>query len=78
MSGRAVAAATGGAKRAPPTRLSAVWARMAVDCPGQVAAYGKCVADNLDDLRRDACAQQFAAMRQCAQSALAAVRGGAR
>lgn len=75
MSGRAVAT---GAKRAP-TRLSAVWTRMTADCPGQVAAYGKCVADNLEDLRRDACAEQFAAMRQCAHAALAAVRAsGAR
>ena len=76
MSGRSVLAP--GAKRAP-TRLTAVWNRMMADCPGEVAAYGKCVVDNLEDLRRDACAEQFAAMRQCAHAALAAVRaGGAR
>lgn len=74
MSGR-VASATGASKRAP-TRLSSVWGRMMTDCPAQVAAYGKCVADNLDDLRRDACAQQFAAVKQCADSALKSVRGG--
>lgn len=63
-----------GAKRAP-TRLSTVWGRMMTDCPGQVAAYGKCIADNLDNLKRDACAPQFAAMKQCAEAALKSVRG---
>lgn len=60
--------------RAPPTRLSSVFGRMMTECPGQVAAYGQCVAGNLDQLRKDACAAEFAAMKQCAQKALTSIR----
>jgi len=63
-----------GASRPPPMRLSAVFARMTADCPHLVTAYGACVARNLDDLRRDACAAEFSAMKQCALTSITKLR----
>jgi hypothetical protein len=64
--------------RAPPLRLSSLFGRMLVECPGAVAAYGKCVADQLDSVTRDACAREFAAMKACSETALAGLRAGRR
>jgi hypothetical protein len=74
----AAAAAGGARKRLPPLRLSSVFGQMMTDCPAQVAAYGQCLSANLDNLRKDACAAEFAAMRQCATTALGKVRAGRR
>lgn len=63
-----------GGSRQAPLRLSSVFGRMLTDCPAQVAAYGKCISDNLDHLQKDACAKEFGQMKQCAQKALTAAR----
>ena len=57
-----------------PLRLSAVFGRMTADCPHLVRAYGACVASHLDDLRRDACAAEFVAMKQCALTSMRTLR----
>ena len=63
-----------GSGRQPPMRLSAVFVRMMIDCPHLVRAYGACVAAHLDDLRKDACAAEFAAMKQCSLASLSKLR----
>jgi len=60
--------------KARPLRLSAVFGRMLSECPLQVAAYGQCVGKSLSNLQKDACAAEFAAMKQCSERVLASAR----
>ena len=39
--------------------------------------YGKCLSDKLDDLRKDACAPEFATLKTCAEGAFRRVRAAA-
>jgi hypothetical protein len=39
-------------------------------CSVQASAYGKCVVDNSDNLKKDHCSKQFTEFKTCIQNAL--------
>ncbi|CAO3584015.1 unnamed protein product [Absidia cylindrospora] len=45
----------------------ALLAKGVATCPGQSAAYGKCIALNYKDAHKDMCAQEFQAFKQCVE-----------
>ena len=44
----------------------------------QVAVYGQCVQANLDNIGRNACANEFEVMKKCSQRVLSKLRGAGR
>jgi hypothetical protein len=46
-------------------RLNGIFKRMAKCCPAEVAAYGACVASFGNSVEKNACNEQFIALREC-------------
>ncbi|ETV99509.1 hypothetical protein H310_08183 [Aphanomyces invadans] len=52
-------------------RMSQIFTQMAATCPVDIQVYGACVANIEGGVNRDACATEFAKLRQCFQRAAA-------
>lgn len=53
-----------------PLRFSAVFAQMLTECPAQIAAYGGCIKTNIDNIAKDSCSKEFAALKACSEKVI--------
>lgn len=51
--------------RSPQGRMGRVFAEMRTQCREDMTAYASCVESTIDDVRKDSCKDQYAAMRSC-------------
>ncbi|KAL1921270.1 uncharacterized protein VTP21DRAFT_10986 [Calcarisporiella thermophila] len=54
----------------PRKRATVVFAKSMGQCSSQATAYGMCVTSKLEEVRKDLCAAEFQAFKNCVQKAV--------